>query len=75
MSPVSNQPVLSYFDITGRAELTRLVLTYGNIAFDDKRYSFDAYFAQKSSLDLPFGQFPTMNIGGKTYGQSMAIAR
>ena len=74
MSP-SNQPVLSYFDIPGRAELTRLVLTYGKIAFDDKRYSFDAYFGQKSNLDLPFGQFPTMKIDGKSYGQSMAIAR
>ena len=71
----SNQPVLSYFDIPGRAELTRLVLSYGKIDFEDKRYSFATYFEQKNQLDLPFGQLPTLNINGKTYGQSLAIAR
>ncbi|KDO28181.1 hypothetical protein SPRG_22185 [Saprolegnia parasitica CBS 223.65] len=53
---VAPQLQLTYFSIPGRAELIRLVLAYGHVAFDDIRLSFPEYFEKKSSLDLPFGQ-------------------
>ena len=73
-----NQPhklELTYFDAPARAEVTRLVLAYGNVSFKDTRLSFEQYGAEKSSLDLPFGQVPTLQVGGKAFGQSLAIAR
>ncbi|KDO22392.1 hypothetical protein SPRG_11344 [Saprolegnia parasitica CBS 223.65] len=78
--PVTTTPALdlelTYFDIPGRAELIRLLLTHGKINFKDTRYSFPDYFAKKSELNLPFNQVPTLQVNGTTtYGQSLAIAR
>ncbi|CAI5739917.1 unnamed protein product [Hyaloperonospora brassicae] len=64
---------LTYFDAPGRAELSRLVLSAGNVSFEDERLSRDAFRAIKSSL--PLGQVPVLEIDGTTYSQSMAIAR
>ncbi|EQC40811.1 hypothetical protein SDRG_01879 [Saprolegnia diclina VS20] len=73
---VAPQLQLTYFAIPGRAELIRLVLAYGHVAFDDIRLSFPEYFEKKGSLDLPFGQVPTLRVNDKvTYAQSLAIAR
>ncbi|OQR81854.1 glutathione S-transferase, partial [Achlya hypogyna] len=66
---------LTYFGIPGRAEFIRLLLAYGKVDFKDTRYAFPDYFANKSSLDLPFGQVPTLRVNNTTYGQSLAIAR
>ncbi|OQR89160.1 glutathione S-transferase [Achlya hypogyna] len=71
-----NKLQLTYFAIPGRAELIRLVLAYGNVPFEDVRLTFPEYFSYKSSLDLPFGQVPTLRVNDKvTYAQSLAIAR
>ena len=53
MSPSSLH--LSYFAIPGRAELTRLLLAYGNVDFRDTQYTFEEYATAKSTLNLPFG--------------------
>ncbi|ETV94437.1 hypothetical protein H310_11765 [Aphanomyces invadans] len=67
---------LSYFALPGRAELTRLLFAYGNVDFRDTRYTFEEYGATKSTLNLPFGQLPTLQVdGATTYAQSLAIAR
>ncbi|ETV90173.1 hypothetical protein, variant [Aphanomyces invadans] len=66
---------LVYFDETWRAEAIRLLLAYGNKSFEDTRLSFPAYSAAKPTLGLPFGQLPVLRTNGKTYAQSIAIAR
>ncbi|EFX60430.1 hypothetical protein DAPPUDRAFT_277532 [Daphnia pulex] len=71
MAPIE----LTYFNMAGRGELTRLVLTYGNVEFQDTRLSFETYAAQKSKMNLPFGQLPTLQVNDTTYAQSIAIAR
>lgn len=72
----NNKLQLTYFAIPGRAELTRLILAYGDVPFEDTRLSFPEYFETKASLDLPFGQLPTLRVNDKvTYGQSLAVAR
>jgi glutathione S-transferase len=68
-------PVLTYFPLPGRAEITRLLFAYGQVDFQDIRVSPDEYGATKSSLNLPFGQLPKLEVEGKTYGQSLSIAR
>ncbi|RHY01860.1 hypothetical protein DYB36_014267 [Aphanomyces astaci] len=66
---------LVYFDETWRAESIRLLFAYGNKAVQDTRLSFPAYTAAKPTLGLPFGQVPILRTQGKTYAQSIAIAR
>lgn len=64
---------LSYFDMAGRAETTRLALAYGNIAYEDKRVAFPDWPALKPTT--PLGQLPVMEVDGKVFAQSIAIAR
>lgn len=66
------QLTLTYFDGTGRAELTRLIFAYGVVEFHDKRVKED-FPALKPTL--PLGQLPVLQVDGTTYSQSMAIAR
>merc|ERR1711862_586541 len=64
---------LTYFDVKGRAEITRLALSYGDIPFEDERISHEEFASKKPSL--PLGQLPVIEVDGKTYPQSMALAR
>ena len=64
---------VTYFDGPGRAELTRLVLTAGGVAFEDERLDGAAFGAMKPTL--PLGQLPVVTVDGTTYAQSMAMAR
>lgn len=67
-----NKIVLTYFDLTGRAEITRLILTWADVEFVDNRISRDKWPELKGNS--PFGQLPYAEINGKAYGQSLAIA-
>jgi len=71
-----NHPILLYFnDGKGRAELPRLIFTYGDIPFEDRKISFDGYKQMQDSGKLPFAQLPTLELGDTTIAQSCAIAR
>ncbi|GAB9468300.1 hypothetical protein Gpo141_00005619 [Globisporangium polare] len=74
MSATTPQTIkLTYFNGTGRAELTRLLFAFGGIAFEDERINHGDLAALKPSL--PLGQLPVLQVDGATYAQSMAIAR
>ncbi|KAF0689771.1 Aste57867_18790 [Aphanomyces stellatus] len=76
MTTTTPSLALTYFGLPGRAELTRLLLAYGNVPFTDTRMTYPEFVSQKSSLTLPFGQLPTLQVNNSTtYGQSMAMAR
>ncbi|KAG7396157.1 hypothetical protein PHYBOEH_002654 [Phytophthora boehmeriae] len=62
---------LTYFDGKGRAELARLLFSYGSVNFVDDRIAH-ADFA-KLKPTLPFGQVPILEVDGAVYAQSMAI--
>merc|ERR1719433_2002523 len=64
---------LTYFNLMGRAETTRLILAQAGVAFEDKRIEPAEWPALKASL--PMGQLPISEVDGKTIGQSMTIAR
>lgn len=68
-----SQLKLTYFAGAGRAELSRLILSAGNVSFEDERLDRDAFLAIKPTL--PLGQVPVLEANGTTYSQSMAIAR
>ncbi|KAG7378755.1 hypothetical protein PHYPSEUDO_009529 [Phytophthora pseudosyringae] len=64
---------LSYFNIGGRAEPTRLALYVGGVPFEDKRLSREEFGALKSSL--PLGQVPVLEVDGQVLTQSFAMLR
>ncbi len=70
-------PELVYFDGPGRAELIRLVLHAGGVAFRDRRVSFREFVAMKgdpSSLPMQrFGSVPILFHDGMVLAQSIAI--
>jgi glutathione S-transferase len=64
---------LTYFDFTGRAEAIRIILTWAGKEFEDFRVSKEEWPKYKSAS--PFGQVPFVEIDGKVFGQSLAIAQ
>merc|ERR1711879_81860 len=65
---------LSYFNFTGRAEISRIILAAGGKSYEDYRYK-EGEWAATAQKECPFGQCPTLTVDGAVYGQSMAIAR
>lgn len=67
-------PTLYYFDIPGRAEAARLLLTLGRVEFVDKRFSFAEWPAIKPSM--PFQQVPVLQLeDGRMLAEMAAIDR
>ena len=64
---------LSYFDATGKAELTRLCFAYGELKFEDFRFTREEFPALKETY--PTKQAPVLEVDGVMYSQSIAIAR
>jgi hypothetical protein len=54
---------LTYFPAKGRAEISRLILSYSGVKFTDERLSGEQFGAIKSSL--PWGQIPVLNYKGR----------
>ncbi|BFZ09086.1 hypothetical protein BsWGS_12125 [Bradybaena similaris] len=63
---------LIYFDSRGRAEGTRLVLAAAGQKYEDLRLSHEQWEIEKPNT--PFQQAPVLEVDGKRYGQSIAIA-
>ncbi|VEN56111.1 unnamed protein product [Callosobruchus maculatus] len=70
MAPVYK---VHYFDIHGRAEPIRWLLTYGNLKYEDVRYSSEDWAKFKPST--PLGQMPCLEVDGKIINQSTPICR
>ena len=64
---------LTYFPGKGRAEISRLILSYAGVKFTDERVTGEQFGAMKSSL--PWGQVPVLAYHGQTLCQSLSIAR
>ena len=58
-----------------RAETSRLALFIGGIEFEDLRPSREEIAKMKTDGTIPFGQFPVLQVDGKTIAQTGAIAR
>ncbi|KAJ2940404.1 hypothetical protein O0L34_g83 [Tuta absoluta] len=65
--------VFSYFPVKALGEGPRMLLAYGGQEFEDRRIPSEQWPEYKPQT--PFGQMPVMEIDGKQYAQSLAIAR
>lgn len=66
---------LIYFDIYGRAEMLRMLLTIARVPFEDVRLTNEEWPAWKEKNQPPFGQLPLLEMDGKRYAQSQCILR
>jgi glutathione S-transferase len=64
---------LTYFDIEGAAEPTRLALVLTGTAFEDDRVNFGAWGALKPTT--PYGGLPVMAVDGAVHTESGAMLR
>jgi glutathione S-transferase len=65
---------LTYFDIDGgRAEPIRLILNWGDIAFEDFRFPFTDFAVVRKNT--PFSQVPMVEIDGEKITQTNALIR
>ncbi|XP_046575250.1 S-crystallin SL11-like [Haliotis rubra] len=64
---------LTYFNVRGRAELTRLCFAAAGVNFDDVRIPNSEWAAMKSTTR--FGMLPILEVDGKKFSQSFAMAR
>uniref|UniRef100_A0A1I7Z8A1 glutathione transferase n=1 Tax=Steinernema glaseri TaxID=37863 RepID=A0A1I7Z8A1_9BILA len=71
--PVVPKFRLVYFDLEGRAEVSRLMFHDANVNFEDHRITFDEWPQLKSSF--PNEQLPVLEHNGKQLCQSDAINR
>ena len=58
-----------------RAETCRLALHIGGIEFEDARLGRDELRAKKAAGEFPYGQLPILEVDGKVFAQSVAIAK
>jgi len=64
---------LTYFNLRGRAEPSRLILAQAGVDYEDIRIEREDWPKHKSKM--PCGQLPVLNYNGVEISQSMAIAR
>jgi glutathione S-transferase len=65
---------LSYFDIRGLAEPTRMMFAHADVPYTDDRVAREDWPNRKA--EMPFGQMPVLEIDGKEkIAQSQAINR
>ncbi|XP_014262361.1 glutathione S-transferase-like [Cimex lectularius] len=64
---------LSYFNMTGLGEPIRLLLSYGNIKFEDRRVSKEDWPEMKRGMR--WNQLPKLEIEGRELSQSKTICR
>ena len=65
---------LTYFDMRGRAEASRLLLVDVGIEFEDRRITSEQEWKKLQSA-LPTGALPTLSIGETSVTESQAILR
>jgi len=66
-------PKLSYFNIKGAAEPSRLAFTVAGVDWEDNRIARESWPEMKPTT--PFGSVPVLEFEGKQYAQSNAILR
>uniref|UniRef100_A0A0N5AUG8 Glutathione S-transferase 1 n=1 Tax=Syphacia muris TaxID=451379 RepID=A0A0N5AUG8_9BILA len=64
---------LIYFDFRGFGEGVRILLHYGEIAFEDLRIEQEEWLELKPNV--PYGQLPVLEIDGQRIAHSAAIYR
>jgi len=75
----SKQPAkykLYYWNAKGRAEVARLIFAEAGIEYTDVRAADNTEFeAMQKAKQLPFDQWPALEVNGKILAQSTSVAR
>uniref|UniRef100_A0A1I7TSF8 glutathione transferase n=1 Tax=Caenorhabditis tropicalis TaxID=1561998 RepID=A0A1I7TSF8_9PELO len=66
---------LTYFDVRGLAEASRLLFHLAGVEFEDHRVAFGGSEWEKLKEKTPFGQMPVLSVDGFEIPQSAAILR
>ena len=64
---------LTYFNVRGRAEVTRLLFAQAGVEYEDKRVSHEEW--QRLKPNTPSGALPVLEVDGKVLFGSGPIAR
>jgi glutathione S-transferase len=64
---------ITYFNVRGYAEMSRLILEYAKQPYEDVRVEHAEW--PKIKPNFPFGQLPVLEVDGKQLAQSCTIAR
>ncbi|XP_006112012.1 hematopoietic prostaglandin D synthase [Pelodiscus sinensis] len=64
---------LVYFDVRGRAEISRYLFAYSGIKYEDHRIKLEDWAKIKPTI--PFGKIPILEVDGVIIHQSLAIGR
>jgi len=70
---MSKKIKFTYFDGFGRGELSRLILAYAGVAYEDVRIKMAEWPAFKAKM--PLGVMPVLDYDGEIISQSKTIAR
>ena len=77
MGKKGGPPKLVYFELGGKVEACRMLLTHAGVKYEDKRLSLSdrsEFIRMKESGELPGGQVPVWIEDGRTMNQSGALA-
>ncbi|XP_070555868.1 hematopoietic prostaglandin D synthase-like [Ptychodera flava] len=66
---------LSYFNIRARAEVSRFVLAFAGIEYEDRRINQSDWPSEKQSGRYPFNRLPTLEVDGAVLSESCTVAR
>ena len=64
---------LHYFNVRGRAEISRLIFAAAGQKYEDARFEHEQWPSLKA--EMPLGQVPVLEVNGTKLPQSGAIAR
>lgn len=71
-----SETVLHYWDLYGRAEVTRMILHFTNTPFRNQTYTREEWFANhKYSGEFEFEMIPMLEYEGRKYSESHSIER
>lgn len=70
---MNNLHTLTYFDVTGKAEASRIAFSIAKTNLEDKRINHQQFNEIKDSL--PNNQLPILEVNNQTYCQSHSIFR
>ena len=71
----ADMPTLYYFDLHGRGEPIRMLLTHAKVEFEDKRITNEEFAELRENGTLPSGQVPLWEDEGRFVNQTAAIMR
>ena len=66
---------LFYFDVYGRGEPLRMILSYSKTPYEDIRLTHEEFQKMKAEGKFTYGQVPALEMDGEIYVQSNSLLR